>query len=144
MKTVSRYGISGALRYVWEGDHLPPHIREVMLVLDKIKVKQRKLQKRLTDIEIMIEMAKLNSVDGEDSDEAVNAGRNFDEYNLNTQMPTLSKDLSILSNDLDILASDIDAVHSYGDFDIRRKKKELSTLTVGMMDTLDSFLKKSM
>merc|ERR1712071_550022 len=33
-KLISKYGVQGTLRLLWEGDHLPPEIREAMDELD--------------------------------------------------------------------------------------------------------------
>ena len=41
-KPITKYGLSGCIRYIWEGDHLPPHIREAFNELDKVEFKQLK------------------------------------------------------------------------------------------------------
>jgi hypothetical protein len=62
-KSISKYGIQGTLRYIWEGDHLSPHIRHEMDTLASIQSKMIQQKKKLNRVSVTIETAKLNSVD---------------------------------------------------------------------------------
>ena len=139
IKTISKYGVKGTLRYIWEGDHLPPHIRDAVDKLDEIELKMKKQMKRkLEKIETMIEVAKLNSVDGGEANDKVD-----DESTLllSSTLPTLSKDLSMISYTLDQLAASVDSVQTYGEIDLKKSKKELSASIVQMMEKVDTYLK---
>ena len=151
-KPISKYGLSGCLRYIWEGDHLPPHIRDAFDELDKVEYKQlRKEQKRLEKIEVAIELAKLNSVDAgyekscnEGSGNATSSNDNTDEAGTNyilAQSPNLTKDLAGLSYNLDVLAATVDSVTSHNDLELKARKKRLSNKLVQMMEQVDVFLK---
>jgi len=67
-------GISGFLRFIWEGDHLPFETREAVDELERIEMKLLpKERRRLEKVEVAIQVAKLNSVDEEgegDDDDA--------------------------------------------------------------------------
>lgn len=153
-KPISKYGLSGCLRYVWEGDHLPPHVRDAFDELDKVEYKQlKKERKRLEKIEVTIQLAKLNSVDSgmEGNDKKSSASSSADstvvegDETLNdilAQTPTLTKDLAGLSYSLDVLASTVDSVGSHGNVDVKARKKVLSNALVQMMERVDSFLKE--
>mmetsp|Transcript_1540 Transcript_1540/g.2208 ORF Transcript_1540/g.2208 Transcript_1540/m.2208 type:complete len:202 (+) Transcript_1540:46-651(+) len=158
-------GIGGTLRYIWEGDHLPPHIREAVDALDDLEyIKLVKQKKKLDKVEIMVEVARLNSVDdgeeeGCDSGDGNSATMITDEKHemqnqpqgqssksksplSQTPTPALSKDLSMLSYTLDKLAAEIDSVQSCGDADVKRRKKEISKAIVKMMEKVDGYLKE--
>ena len=147
---VSKYGLSGALRYIWEGDHLPPHIREAIDILDDVEIRLKKQKKKLDKVEMVVEVARLNSVDSVDdsnADDTNDADNEHAKTKQNVQVlsnvsPLLSKDLSMLSYTLDKLASEIDSVQSSGDVDVKRRKKEMSGVLVSMMERIDGFLKE--
>jgi hypothetical protein len=60
---VTKYGLSGTIRYIWEGDHLPPEIRDEIDKLESIQSETRVQKKKMNRIGVVIETAKLNSVD---------------------------------------------------------------------------------
>jgi hypothetical protein len=62
-KPLSKYGLSGTLRLVWEGDHLPSHIRASIDKLLAIEGNIKKEKKKINTLSVTIETAKLNSVD---------------------------------------------------------------------------------
>lgn len=148
-KSVYKYGLNGTIRLIWEGDHLPPQIREAVDILDDISKKLKKNKKKLENAEIMVEVEKLNSVD------VVNGSQNNDDGNtcsstgggdkkIITICPStsLSKQLSMLSYTLDKLAADIDSINSYNDTHVKSRKKEYSATVVKMMERVDGFLKE--
>ena len=60
----SHRGCQGIMRYIWLGDYLEPHLRQSMNELDKVEVRIDKSDRQLEEIEILIERARLESVDG--------------------------------------------------------------------------------
>ena len=68
---ISKYGLSGTVRLIWEGDHLPPHIRECVDKLQDIEMKLKKEKRSMNRIKVVIETAKLNSVDHDDENEHI-------------------------------------------------------------------------
>mmetsp|Transcript_8941 Transcript_8941/g.13521 ORF Transcript_8941/g.13521 Transcript_8941/m.13521 type:complete len:203 (-) Transcript_8941:136-744(-) len=170
-KPLSKYGLSGTLRLVWEGDHLPSHIRVSIDQLKAIEGKIKKEKKKINTLSVTIETAKLNSVDeivrvsqdkqaGEDADEEEEKDyeiigdtttcttRNDDEshvpkrHYILSQVPSLMKDLGRLSYVLDKFAADLDQVSSHGDAEVKRRKKELSKKVVDMMEVCDGFIQE--
>lgn len=141
-KPLSKYGIQGTLRLIWEGDAVPPHIRDQLDKLDVINSKLLKQSKKLKKIKTTIEMAKLNSVDGEvDEIEDVDSTSPKRHYIL-IQIPSLEKDLGMLSYTLDQIAAEIDELNSHSDADLRQQKKDMSKRVVEMMNLCDSYLKE--
>ncbi len=149
-KSVNKYGLNGTIRLIWEGDHLPPQIREAVDILDDISKKLKKNQKKLNNAEIMVEVEKLNSVDAVNDSQNCNVENNdYSKGGGNKKIITilcpsaqLSKQLSTLSYALDKLAADIDSVKSYNDKNVKCRKKEYSATVVKMMEKVDGFLKE--
>jgi len=182
-KKISQYGLAGSLRLLWEGDHLPPNIREAIDSLDELANRAIPKQGRKLDkIDCTIQLAKLNSVDDDGDDDNTGSYADNDNESVTTntttasasttatantaktsststssntttssasarrrhyivsQTPQISKELITLSLNLDKLAAKVDAIQSHGDGDVRRRKKELSTLLVEMMDRVDAFI----
>ena len=176
-KAISKYGVSGTLRLLWEGDHIPPHIRDAINSLDDLANRAIPKQARKLDkVDCIIQLAKLNSVDDENYDSdayydiddesaitnntiaSASTSATANSSNISTssssntttssrrrhyiiaQTPQLTKDLSGLSYNLDKLAAEVDAVQSHGDSEVKRRKKELSTLLVKMMERVDGFM----
>ena len=141
-------GIVGALRMIWEGDHLPSHIRISLDTLEDIKDKHiAKENRRLEKIEIIIQAAKLNSVDHEyehiitnNENRSPTNNTVFPKYYILTQEPSLKKDLSRLSQNLDKIAAKIDEVPSFDDVTVRCEKKILSKRVVEMMEVTDRYI----
>eukprot|EP00554_Chaetoceros_debilis_P004705 CAMPEP_0194092222 /NCGR_PEP_ID=MMETSP0149-20130528/45925_1 /TAXON_ID=122233 /ORGANISM="Chaetoceros debilis, Strain MM31A-1" /LENGTH=173 /DNA_ID=CAMNT_0038777093 /DNA_START=71 /DNA_END=592 /DNA_ORIENTATION=- len=149
---VKKYGggtMSGTLRFIWEGDHLPLHVRDAIDELEKIEALVKKQKKKLNKVDILMETAKLNSVDHDDDNnntaEEINDGQETStqkkKHYILDQIPAIEKDLGLLSSSLDSLAAKVDSVQSSGDVDIKRQKRELSRTVVGMMDKVDMFMK---
>jgi hypothetical protein len=166
-KSIYKYGLNGTIRLIWEGDHLPPEIREAVDILDDIGKKLKKNQKKLENVEIMVEVEKLNSVDvvngshcsggsnvgddGNNNDGINNTGSktagtstSSSDTRIITICPSasLSKQLSMLSYTLDKLAADTDSVKSYNDTHVKSRKREYSAAIVKMMEKVDGFLKE--
>lgn len=163
---LSKYGLSGTLRLIWEGDHLPPHIRECVDELQDIEIKLKKEKRTINRIKVVIETAKLNSVDDDDGNNPLDPhdqgnsssreirvgevvgddGNKLDssikQHYILCQVPSLSKDLGSLSYNLDKLAAQVDGVASHGDTDVKTMKKELSSKIVDMMTICDEFIKE--
>ena len=57
-------GYKGILQLIWVGDYLPPKLRKSMNELDKVEVRIVKSDQQLEQIEVLIERARLESVDG--------------------------------------------------------------------------------
>ena len=140
-KSIRNYGLSGTLRYIWEGDHLPPEIRDAVDTLEDVELKLKKQTKKLEKVEVMIELGRLNSVDVS-STSANNSTDRSDNGNQLSPSVALSKDLTMLSYTLDKIAADIDSVPSHGDADVKRRKKANSRKLVSMMEKVDGFLKE--
>ena len=81
-------GISGFLRLIWEGDHLPWEIREAVDELERIEMKLLpKERRRLEKVEVAIQVAKLNSVDDDEdgnADDVNNHDNTEDTFNENS------------------------------------------------------------
>ena len=138
-------GIEGVLRYIWIGDFLPLHIREAMEKLDCIEERMTKADAQLEEIEILIERAELESVDGprqlpeqdfNKTDTTAN-DREAIKKQLFQQYPELRTKIGMFSTSLDKLAYGIDAVNSHRDADVKTRKKLLSNKIVDLMSNLD-------
>lgn len=150
-RSISKYGLAGTVRLIWEGDHLPPHVRESMDTLDELEgASIPKEENVLEQIEVTVETARLNSVDGpaspaknagsaeEVGDSTVDAGKNDE---ILSQYPHLRKDISTLSYRLDKLAATADSVQSHGNVEVKQRKKQLSSILVKMMERTDALMK---
>ena len=138
---VHRYGFRGTLRLLWEGDHLPPEIRDALDILNDVEQRlMPKEQHRLEQIEVTIETAKLNSVDGPSGKSSQVEGKEIRDSNILEQSPRLKKDLSTLSDRLDKLAAKVDSVRSRNDPQLKNRKKCLSSELVSFADRCDSII----
>lgn len=152
-KLVSKYGFNGTLRYIWEGDHLPPHIRDAVDTLDDVEDQlDSSIQKKLKKVIVMMEVARLNSVDGgcsnndnkkenDDSQKEMNSDKKSRIIISDPPAP-LIKDLGILSHKLDKLASEVDSVQSCNDVELKKRKKDLSRRIVRLMDQIDEYIEE--
>jgi uncharacterized protein (DUF3084 family) len=136
-------GIQGIVWYIWIGDYLPPDIRKAMGQLDSINEDMNDCESQLEGIEISVQRAVLDSVDGPavSSDEIMDGSSN-EELQIQTfqQNPELRKDIGFLSTRLDKLAAQIDSVLSHSDDEVKNRKKELSNKVVGLMDEIDKLI----
>ncbi|KAL3769036.1 hypothetical protein ACHAW5_005152 [Stephanodiscus triporus] len=130
-------GMSGLLRWVWLGDHLPPHIRRSMDDLDDVEKRMVESDEELEQIEISIERARLESVDGGTTNGDDNESRR---QSLFQQDPKLRTRIGLYSSTLDMLASSIDSVKSHSDDEVKRRKKALSNNIVELMNELDRMI----
>jgi hypothetical protein len=127
-KAVSKYGAKGFVRLIWEGDHLEPTTREAWDALDGLEANALpREEKRLEKLEIAVETARLNSVDGSDDQ-------------ILEQYPQIKRDLSMVSYRLDKVAAEVDSVQSHGNVEVKRRKKHLSNTIVYMMERADSLI----
>ena len=136
-------GIQGLARYIWIGDYLPPSIRKSMDELDEISKDMTKCDPQLERIEMLVQRALLESVDGpalHDLSEASDSSKEEIHKQIFKQNPELRKDIGFFSTKLDRLAARIDSVLSHGDDEVKIRKKLLSNKAVLMMDGLDSLL----
>lgn len=132
-----RRGIKGLLRLLWVGDHLPPHLRMSMDELDKVEKRMDTSEEQIAQIEILVEKARLDSVDSVPS----SAEEQLDTDELRTvlfqQYPELRTRIAIFSNKLDTLAAILDSVQSHSDEEVKLRKKQLSNRIVVVMNELD-------
>jgi len=121
----------------WQGDFLPPQLRNSMDELDKIEERMGKSEEQLEQIDILVEKARLDSVDFVDDDDV-----NQEELKtfLFQQNPDLRTRIGIFSNKLDTLAAMIDAIESNSDDEVKQRKKQLSNKIVELMNELDNML----
>lgn len=162
-KTIKTYykehrGYKGLLRYIWVGDYLPPKLRQSMDKLDQVEIRITKSDEQLEQIEVLIERARLESVDGS----TTNIGTRDDEgtsiqqkqsqsindkitqeeltNRLFQQYPKLRTKIGIFSNKLDTLAACIDDIKSHSDDEVKTRKKYLSNRIVELMNGLDGMI----
>lgn len=111
-------------------------------------MKLKKEKRNLNRIMVVIETAKLNSVDHDDKERSQHmqvggeeendvSGPSIKKHYILCQVPSLSKDLGSLSYNLDKLAAQVDGVASHGDAQVKTMKKELSSKIVEMMAICD-------
>ena len=144
-------GIDGILRLLWEGDHLPPHLRQSMDQLEKIEGRMIKSETQLEHIEVLVEKARLDSVDGStataDADDNNKEDKDKDtlsaeevKASLFQSNPELRTRIGIFSNKLDTIAAQIDDVKSHSDEEVKQKKKQLSNRIVQLMNEMDGMI----
>lgn len=136
-RNIRNYGVEGTLRILWEGD---PCTDEERSCLDKIQLIQQKIDTSEAAINILeegLERAKLDSVDLGD---AVDSSMILDSWQKNTSSSDLRSEIGLLSYNLDKIAADIDGLAVLEHNDIRKKKKQLSSVIVAMMDRVDQMI----
>ena len=132
-RTVSRYGFKGTLNYVWVGDPYPD-LREYLDALCEIEGSFERETKILTSVEEALDRARLDSVDTADEISVLRL------WEKNVPDGDLRKQLAFLSDRLDKLAAKIDGVPALEKLEIRRRKKQLSTKGVALMERVDSLI----
>lgn len=140
---VVKYGVEGTLRLLWEGDPLPPHIRQALDALSELERSNIPAVVRKVDrIDVTIQTALLNSVDGGESDDSRNQDKksNALPWLFPEDLARLKKEVSLASHLLDKTAADVDAVPSYGHEEVKQERKRLSTLIVASMERVDHFM----
>lgn len=138
---ISKYGVQGALRYIWEGDHHPPEIREAIDELDEIEEMQiPKILSKIDKIQVIIQTAYLNSVDIDTNTPSTIQKKEI----LNSLPPqsfsNLKKKIAMASHELDRIAADIDSIRSYGNAELKSQKKNFSSLIVSLMKPVDEYM----
>jgi len=146
-------GYKGILQLIWVGDYLPPKLRKSMNELDKVEVRIVKSDQQLEQIEVLIEKARLESVDGStkltprmkngnSSKPQPQAQVSQEELTnrLFQQYPQLRTKIGIFSNKLDTLAACIDDIKSHSDEEVKSRKKALSNRIVALMNGLDDMI----
>ena len=130
-KSLSRYGLEGTLRYLWEGDPYPPQIRDAITRLEKVEraIDRESLLERLEE---SLARARLDSVDDATTIEP--------QWIVAHSPHDLEKDLAKVSHVLDVLAANVDEVQSHGDAEIKRRKTACSKQVVDMMARADFLL----
>lgn len=131
IKTVSRHGVEKTLRFLWEGDYYPPDMRNAMNELDKVEnnIEEECILEALDE---SLARARLNSLDDDSFIEP--------EWIIAHAPRNLEKDLAKVSHDLDTLAASVDAVPSYGNVELKTRKKRASEQVVRMMARADVML----
>jgi hypothetical protein len=129
-QSVSDYGWQCTLRYIWEGEYYPEHVRSALEVLDATQSQFEVYSAVLELIETSLARAKLNSVD--------DRVRNED-WTLAHLPENLEKDIVMLSFNLDKLAASVDAV-ILDDAELRPRKKQISSNIVLAMERADALL----
>jgi len=130
-RNVSRYGIGGTLRYIWEGD---PYAAVVRAALDKLEAVETSLavhESMLELIEESLDRGRLNSVDGVDEVAA---------WIVEHAPANLEKDLGQVSHALDGTGAKVDSVLSSLHPDIKQLKKSLSDKLVCLMNRADALI----
>ncbi|KAL3794604.1 hypothetical protein ACHAWO_008333 [Cyclotella atomus] len=141
-------GFRGLIRYIWIGDHLPPSIRKSVNDLDEICHDMMKCEHQLEQIEIMIQRALLECVDGpttmstdmNDPNKTNTESKDEIQKQIFQQNPELRKDIGFFSTRLDRLAARIDSVLSYLDDEVKMRRKQLSNKVVELMEELDNMI----
>ena len=145
-------GYKGILQLIWVGDYLPPKLRKSMNELDKVEVRIVKSDQQLEQIEVLIERARLESVDGSTKlTPRMKNGNNNPQpqaqisqeeltNRLFQQYPQLRTKIGIFSNKLDTLAACIDDIKSHSDDEVKSRKKALSNRIVALMNSLDGMI----
>lgn len=131
---VSEYGWEGALRYIWEGDAFPHHIRKYLDSLEDGEASLDAAGKTLTELEEGLERARLDSVDGSEASSILPL------WEKNIFRMDLRKQLAKLSYDLDNIAANLDNIISEELGDVKIKKKKLSKQVVQYMERADCLI----
>lgn len=120
-----QFGVSGAIRYVWEGDYLTEDNRDALETLQNCEKKLHGILKKLEEVKCIIKYESLNSIGGEDNIAFPISGK-------------LRKKAGTLSNDVDKISSKIDSVLTKGRVEeVASMKKKLSARIVVIADEVD-------
>lgn len=133
LRLVSRYGLEGAIWYVWEGSPYPPEIREGMETLNGVEAKMSVAKTHLINLEESLAAAQRN-----------NAAKTFIEIRQQWEDQSGCKDLRLtlaqLSDDLDKMAASVDGVPSAGSKVVKDRKKSFSKELVRLMERADALI----
>lgn len=122
-------------------DHLPPEIREALDELDDTEQTQiPKLIRKIDKIQIIIETAKLNTVDHDSQPITFTQTKDIIQNLPPVSLSKIKKDVGMVSHDLDCIAADIDSVRSLGNDEVKQQKKRLSSSVVTLMKRIDEYM----
>ena len=132
------YGLDGALRFIWEGDPNPHHIRDQIENLNGAEKALRKHAKTIATLEEGLQRAKLDTIE----DSAPSAIIAVWRRNVPENLRDLRMRLALLSTDLDKVAAKIDEVRppAEGGEEVRNRKKQLSSRVVKLMERTDALI----
>lgn len=131
---VQAYGWDGTIRYIWEGDHLPREIRQLVDIIQKVSQSLHNVDATILILEEGLEQARLDTIDRTSPPDILQRWRT----NLHRATHDIRKDLAKVSFDLDVLASKIDQIPTKEE--VRFQKKELSSRTVLLMARTDQLI----
>jgi small-conductance mechanosensitive channel len=132
---VREHGWDGAVRFIWEGDPNPEHVREHIATLCATEKALNEHEKIVSLLEEGLEKARQNTFDESRSQDSILA---IWRQNLPHSLLDLRKQLAKVSSDLDNLAAAIDQVPTENE--VGREKKLQSNRVVGLMDRVDALI----
>jgi hypothetical protein len=167
-KLVADYGWQGALRYIWEGDPYPSHVRQYLEDLQEMDTTLNHEEiKTLNKLEECLQRAKLDNITDHQAADPVTIVATWEQHvmtinkdndNINSIPPqNLQKILTNLSYNLDCWATKIDSIslveggsEQYYNTaaaaaaititDLKQQKKNISNRVVQMMERTDVLL----
>ena len=130
---IRAYGVEGALRYIWDGDPNPEHLRGFLNAFNTAQNSIETHTQTIADLEEALERARQHT---SESGRPASTGSCILEAwrNKMQEKPDLRRILASLSYDLDAVAAMIDQVQSE---ELRQRKKRLSQQVVALMNRMD-------
>jgi hypothetical protein len=150
--TVEEYGWEGTLKFIWEGDAYPGHIRHYIDILENAEVERSIQESKIHGMETALELARLDSVDDDETDHGHSLSKDTVERWIVNYSPdgNLERTLVNVSDVLDKLAAKVDGVvlssSAKDDTDtnlmrqIKQRKKILSKVLVNDMERCDALV----
>jgi hypothetical protein len=124
LKSVPEYGWEGTIRYIWEGDAYTPELRDLADTLEDAEIARSLQESRIHSMEAALDLAQLNSVDGQSSEEIVKHWLEcFAAETDDGEDQSLERTLTDVSDKLDKIAAKIDGVALSGT--VAKYNKEL-------------------
>jgi len=135
------YGFNGALRFIWEGDPNPEHVRDQMGKLHTAEKSLKNQTKTIATLEEGLQRARLDTIEDSDPSAILALWRR----NIPDKLRDLRTRLALLSTDLDKIAATVDQVLPpppavEGGEEVRQKKKRLSQRVVQLMARADALI----
>ncbi|KAG7336790.1 hypothetical protein IV203_032376 [Nitzschia inconspicua] len=109
-KTTKDYGWEGTLRYLWEGDVYSPELRHLVDTLEDAEIERSLQESRIHAMEAALDLARLNSVDGQSSKEILRAWVDCFAAETATGSASLERTLADVSDKLDKIAAKVDGI----------------------------------
>ncbi|KAG7370259.1 hypothetical protein IV203_028005 [Nitzschia inconspicua] len=109
-KTTKDYGWEGTLRYLWEGDVYSPELRHLVDTLEDAEIERSLQESRVHALEAALDLARLNSVDGQSSKEILRAWVDCFAAETATGSASLERTLADVSDKLDKIAAKVDGI----------------------------------